>query len=123
MSTDSWRVQLELPADTRFLHVVRLTAAGAAAEAGLDAEEVEDVKIAVDELTSVAIAAASPGADLRLRFTAQPGSLRIDGTVPTSDPLAVDEMGEAILSATVDRHTCDAGTPGGFELVKSHRGQ
>ena len=39
MTSNRWRVKLETPASTQYLHIVRLTAAGAAAEAGLDTEE------------------------------------------------------------------------------------
>lgn len=122
MTTDHWRIRLDVPAAARFLHVVRLTAAGAGAEAGLDAEEIEDIKIAVDELCSVAIAASNEDQVLSLAFVAAEGELRVEATIPTSGPLDVDEMGQAIISATVDAFTWDVGRPGGFHLVKSHRG-
>ena len=122
MTTDHWRVRLDLPAENRYLHIVRLTAAGAAAEAGLDAEEVEDVKIAVDELCSVAIAAANEGALLSIEFVAVDGGLQVEATIPTSAAIEIDEMGQAILGATVDAFAYDDRDPGGFHLTKSHRG-
>lgn len=123
MSDDQWRVKLDLPAESRYLHIVRLTAAGAAVEAGLDAEEVEDVKIAVDELCSVAVAAANGGALLSIEFVAVDGGLQVEATIPTSATIELDEMGRAILGATVDAFACDDRHPGGFHLTKSHRGR
>lgn len=122
MTTDHWRVTLAVPAATDFLHIVRLTAAGAAAEAGLDAEEVEDVKIAVDELCSVAIAASGGDGLLSLVFVAAEGGLRVEATIPMAAPMEVDEMGQAILGATVDGFAFGDRENGGFHLTKSHRG-
>lgn len=123
MATDHWRVKLDVPAATRYLHIVRLTAAGAATEAGLDAGEVEDIKIAVDELCSVAIAASTEDQVLSLQFIATDDGLQVEATIPTSDAMEVDEMGQAIISATVDAFTWTVGDPGGFHLAKSHRGR
>src|SRR4051812_8482095 len=44
------RVQLVIPASSRFLRTARLVAADAAGRAGCDVEEIEDFRIAVDEL-------------------------------------------------------------------------
>ena len=122
MDTAHWRMQLELPAENRYLHVVRLTAAGAAAEAGLDAAEIEDVKIAVDELCSVAIEAGSPGR-LALEFRAVDGGLVVEASVPADHAPEIDELGRAILEATVDEIEFDhAALGGGFRVTKSHRG-
>lgn len=123
MTNDHWQVKLDVPAATRFLHIVRLTAAGAAAEAGLDAEEVEDIKIAVDELCSVAIAASTEERVLSLEFVAADGGLRVEATIPATGAVEVDEMGQAIINATVDSFTWDVGDPGGFHLAKIHRGR
>lgn len=123
MTAANWRVELKLPAQTRYLHIVRLTAAGAAAEAGLDAAEVEDVKIAVDELCSVAIDAAGADAELTLEFRATDGGLVVEATIPSQREPTVDELGQAIVDATVDTIEFDHATlGGGFRVTKSHRG-
>lgn len=123
MTSTKWRVKLETPASTQYLHIVRLTAAGAAAEAGLDAEEVDDVKIAVDELCSVAIAASAETASLLLEFVAIDGGLMVEATLPAGTRIEVDDMGRAILEATVDELEFDEHTlGGGFRLTKNHRG-
>ncbi len=123
MTSIKWRVKLETPASTQYLHIVRLTAAGAAAEAGLDAEEVDDVKIAVDELCSVAMATSTETASLVLEFVAIDGGLLVEATLPPGSRVEVDEMGHAILDATVDEFSFDEeALGGGFRLTKNHRG-
>jgi serine/threonine-protein kinase RsbW len=49
------RIQLELPPETRFLRLARLMASGVATTCGLPLEEVEDFRIAVDELCATLI--------------------------------------------------------------------
>lgn len=123
MTAANWRVKLALPAENRYLHIVRLTAAGAAAEAGLDAAEIEDVKIAVDELCSVAFDAAEADAELTLEFLAVDGGLMVEAAIPSPREPAVDELGQAILDATVDAIEFDHATlGGGFRVTKSHSG-
>jgi anti-sigma regulatory factor (Ser/Thr protein kinase) len=120
MTSSSWRVKLETPAATEFLHIVRLTTAGAAAEAGLDAEEVDDVKIAVDELCALAMAATDRDTVLTIEFVAVDGELVVEGDTGTG--LELDEMGRAILGATVDElELTDTTGGGGFRLTKKRR--
>lgn len=124
MTAPTWRVKLELPAENRYLHIVRLTAAGAAVEAGLDAAEVEDVKIAVDELCSLALAATSSATDLLIEFATVDGGLVVEARLPAGDELEIDDLGRAILDATVDSIDFDREVlGGGFRLTKSHHGR
>ena len=124
MTAADWRVKLALPAENRYLHIIRLTAAGAAAEAGLDTGEIEDVKIAVDELCSVAFDGAGDGTELSLDFAAVDGGLAVEATIPSDGEPEIDELGRAILEATVDSIEFDhAALGGGFRVVKRHRGR
>lgn len=124
MTSANWRVKLALPAENRYLHIVRLTAAGSAAEAGLDAAEIEDVKIAVDELCSVAIDAAAADAELILEFQAVESGLMVEATIPADREPAIDELGQAILDATIDAIEFDHSVlGGGFRVTKSRRGR
>jgi serine/threonine-protein kinase RsbW len=123
MTSSTWRVELETPASTRYLHIVRLTAAGAAAEAGLDTEEIDDVKIAVDELCSAAIAALADSATIRLAFVGTGHGLTVEAHLPTKTEIDIDDFRSAILDATVDTVVVDDKTlGGGFRLTKNHRG-
>ena len=122
MSSDNWRVRLTVPAENRHLHIVRLTTAGAAAEAGLDAAEIEDAKIAVDELCSVSIAGAHADAALSIEFVATDGGLTVETSCPADNEPSLDELAQAILDATVDTLEFDHGSlGGGFRFTKLHR--
>src|SRR5262245_38272780 len=63
-------LHLSVPAAPEFLRAVRMVAADAAARAGLDVDEVEDFRIAVDELTYAAMTATDHS--VRLVFRAEP---------------------------------------------------
>lgn len=126
MVADSdWHVGLDVPADTRHLHVIRLAAAGAAAEAGLSAEEVEDVKIAIDELCSIFIAAADAGRDrIGLRFGASASGLVIEADGPSGGALEIDDLARTILDATVDELVVGPEVGhGGFRVSKLRSGR
>lgn len=123
MTSSKWRVRLETPASNEYLHIVRLTAAGAAAEAGLDTEEIDDVKIAVDELCSVAIAVIADSDALLLEFVAVDDGIMVEATLPTGTEIELDEMATAIVDATVDTLEFDHDVlGGGFRVTKNHRG-
>lgn len=124
MTDGSWRVKLEVPSETRYLHIVRLATAGAAAEAGLDAAEIEDLKIAVDELCSLAIGSSATTGPLVVEFRSADGRLTIEATAPAAErEVEIDELSLAILTATVDSHEFDPeALGGGFRLTKSRRG-
>ena len=124
MTTDDrWDLGLDVPADTRHLQVIRLTAAGAAAEAGLTTDEVEDVKIAVDELCSLLIAAAGGHDRIGLRFESSRSGLTVEADGPSTGVIEVDDLAHTILAATVDELVVGPeAASGGFRLVKRRRG-
>lgn len=123
MTSKKWQVKLETPASTQYLHIIRLAAAGAAAEAGLDTEEIDDVKIAVDELCSVAIAGVGESETLLLEFSAVDDGIVVEARLPPGTEIELDEMGSAIVAATVDElEFDDERLGGGFRLTKNHRG-
>ena len=91
--------------------------------AGLDAAEVEDVKIAVDELCSLAIGTAAATDQLVIEFAATADGLRVEATLPDGEEPEIDELGRAILDATVDAIEFDPDAlGGGFRLTKHRRG-
>jgi hypothetical protein len=52
-------VRLSVPAALEYVRIVRLTGSGVASRLGFDIEEIENLRVAVDELASVAIEAAN----------------------------------------------------------------
>lgn len=98
-------VELTFPASSRFVRLSRMSAATLAAEMDFDVEEIEDLRIAVDELVTLLVSGAE-GAPVRLRFVTMDGRLEVDGRCegPTVPAGAVGDLVEAILSATIDQH-------------------
>jgi serine/threonine-protein kinase RsbW len=81
-------VVLVVPADNTYLAVLRTATAGLAARLGMTLDQIEDLRIAVDEACAILVplATASPdgsGAEVTCRFTVMPEALRIDVSVTT----------------------------------------
>jgi hypothetical protein len=77
------RIALSVPAEQSYLRTVRLVTADAAERAGFLADELDDARIAVDELCHALMCAAEGAISLSFRCT--PHSLVVDGSAPMSD--------------------------------------
>lgn len=92
-------VVLELPATNALLRVARVTVASVAADLPFTLQDVEDLRIAVDELAAVAIEGCSEGDVLRLEITATGEGVTVVGRVagvgpvPELHPVAIDLLG------------------------------
>jgi serine/threonine-protein kinase RsbW len=120
------RVDLSVPATTQHLRLVRLTASGMAADLGFDVDQIEDLRLAVDEACAVLVEHAAPAARLDLSYRADGATLVIDGRCLRANgagPLVHPVVG-AILGSTVDEYelsddsALDSNT---FRLVKHAR--
>jgi hypothetical protein len=101
------QVRLTLPTSPHLLRVARLTAAGVGGRRGLSFDEIEDVKIAVDELCFALVGSRGRPGSLAIVYTLDEGALVIDGlaTYEGSPPeLAPTELSSQILDAVVDEH-------------------
>jgi anti-sigma regulatory factor (Ser/Thr protein kinase) len=116
-------VTLTMPAQPQLLRVARLAAAGLAGRLGFNFDEIEDVKIAVDELCFALVGTKGRSGDLTLTYRLLPDALEIEGTgdVGTSPaPGAPSELSVQILAAVVDEHELTRdGTELRFRLRKS----
>jgi hypothetical protein len=114
---DEHEVLLDVPAATRSLRLIRLAAADAAADLGLDVDGVEAARIAVDELAAL-LFDTGRWTRLMLRLRRGEGSLEVEGQVRGSDgdvgPVQVDRVVEELLrSCTESFHVQDrTGDPG-----------
>src|SRR5256884_9162806 len=63
------QVTIRMPADGAYLSVLRTATAGLAARLDFTLDEIEDLRIAVDEACGMLLAQAAPGADLECDFT------------------------------------------------------
>lgn len=106
-------VELSLPAKPELLSLARLTVAALAARAEFDYEEIEDLRLAIDELCSPLVGSGTPTGQLHLRYLWDRSWLEVSCSV---DGLAVSDSGNSdvdaderelsdrILEALVDEH-------------------
>ncbi|MEJ5914161.1 ATP-binding protein [Pseudokineococcus sp. 1T1Z-3] len=99
-------VALRLPADPAFLSVLRTTAASLAARLDLTLDEVEDLRIAVDEAAALVLGDGRPGADpgpahLEAVFDLTPARLTAVVSGPATSLPASGEVAWAVLEALV----------------------
>ncbi len=117
-STD--RVHVVVPPSSSYLRTVRLVAADAGARAGLDCEEIEDFRIAVDELCHLLMSSTDHHIDLVITVADDLLVARGEATSrPQTSPHAPNELSALIIASTVDYYDIenDDGTIG-FTAVK-----
>ncbi|WP_405429715.1 ATP-binding protein [Micromonospora sp. NBC_00617] len=77
-------VHLTVPADGGYLGVLRTATAGLAARLQFALDEIEDLRIAVDEACAMLLAIATRDAELECRFSVTNDALTVEVTVPTA---------------------------------------
>lgn len=112
--TDRDAVTVRLPADGAYLSVLRTATAGLAARLDFTLDEIEDLRIAVDEACAMLLAQAVPGTDLECEFVLRPGEIAVrvsvstvDGNEPDRDTFAWTVL--TALAGNVDARTSDDG--------------
>ena len=117
-------VSLSIPASPAYLQVVRLIAAGLGTRVGFTIDEIEDLKIAVDELSAYLTGAQGRDGDLEITFAVGDSELSISGTgrFQPGQKVRTDltELSRMILGTVVDEASLDMqdGAPS-FRLAKS----
>ena len=101
------RIELALPPDSRYMRLARLMASGVATSCGLPLEEVEDFRIAVDELCATLIEMGD-GEPLRLEFQLTGDALVVIGTTAAARHEVIDDdrlsLSRQILDVVTDGH-------------------
>lgn len=117
-------IKLTIPGSPDFLRLARLAAADAGSHAGLTFDEIEDLRIGVDELCH-AVMRSDGGGEVELVFQLDDDGLVVGATGP---PVAPDdeskpsELSRTIVAAVVDEHELDRdGDALHFRLVKRAR--
>jgi serine/threonine-protein kinase RsbW len=77
-------VEIKLPADSAYLSVLRTATAGLAARLDFTLDEIEDLRIAVDEACAMLLPAAIETAQLTCRFELSPETLDVTVSLPTT---------------------------------------
>ena len=119
-------VRLEVPASPEFLRVARMMAAGVASRLGFTLEEVDDLRIAIDELCFCLVGRSGRPGTISLRYLMDDDGLVVEGAghfadraneEPRLSPLSLQ-----ILKAVTDECRVDAGEDGPtFRLLKRRR--
>jgi serine/threonine-protein kinase RsbW len=101
------RIELSVPADSRYMRLARLMASGVASTCGLPLEEVEDFRIAVDELCATLIEMGD-GEPIRLAFEVVADALVVHASTSTGRAGAIDDdrltLSRQILDVVTDGH-------------------
>jgi serine/threonine-protein kinase RsbW len=103
------KVTVRLPAEGAYLSVLRTATAGLAARLDFTLDEIEDLRIAVDEACAMLLSQAVPGANLECEFMLGQDMMTIAVSVPCLDPQqpASDTFAWTVLNAlagSVDAH-------------------
>jgi len=121
-------VRLVVPATPEFLRLARVTATGLASRSGFSYDEVEDLRLAIDELCFALIGSRGREGTVNLRYAMPEGALEIEGSgdfpTATATPPALSELSRQILTALVDDYDvylADGGHPA-FRLRKQRPG-
>ena len=119
-------ISVSIPASPAYIQVVRLIASGLATRLKFTIDEIEDLKIAVDELCAYLTGSQGRDGTLDLKFDLAEDSLQITGVgrlAPGQKARTeLTEFSKMILQTVADSASLDQqnGTPT-FSLVKSKR--
>lgn len=116
-------VTLAVPAMPEFLRLARVTAAGLASRLGFSLDQVEDLRLAIDELSyGLTGSHGRPGGTVFVRYLIGEDSLEIEGVGRFGGemrPAELSELSQVILAALVDEHELSRGPDGPrFRLLK-----
>ena len=113
---------LEIPADAAYVQLARLVASGIAGRLDFNIDEIEDLRIGVDECCVALLEAAVPGSTVRLRYSWDDDQVVLQAIVDapphSADPAVAGITGQ-ILAAVVDEYRLGRdGAEAFFELRK-----
>lgn len=119
-------VRLVVPATPEFLRLARVTATGLASRLGFSYDDVEDLRLAIDELCYALIGSKGKEGTVTLRYAMPSDALEIEGagrfagTEPGNAAPMLSDLSKQILGALVDEYdvfVADGGEPS-FRLRK-----
>ena len=117
-------VRLTVPATPEYLRLARVTATGLASRLGFTYDQVEDLRLAIDELCFALIGSKGKVGTVSLRYAVASQGLEVVGTGLFEDDVSLgpslNDFSQQILRALVDEYGValdDDGRPC-FRLVK-----
>jgi serine/threonine-protein kinase RsbW len=113
------RVTIRLPADGAYLSVLRTATAGLAARLDFTLDDIEDLRIAVDEACAVLLSQAIPGSSLECGFALEPDGMTIGVSAECLDPRApaADTFAWTVLTALAGSVEAQAGPDDRLTIV------
>jgi len=94
-------IEFRIPPDPAYVRIARLAAGDMGGRVGFSIDELDDVRLAVDEMCAVLIGAR--GAVIEIRMQARDRTLLFEGRVPDARAeIAPSELSEMLLGALVD---------------------
>ena len=109
MSENHPDVELRIPADSAYLAVLRTATAGLAARLDFTLDDIEDLRIAVDEACAMVLPQARPDSDLTCTFDLDPTRLTVAVTAECEAPRPPNRDGFAwtVLAALTNEVRAD----------------
>jgi serine/threonine-protein kinase RsbW len=116
-------VQVRLPADSAYLSVLRTATAGLAARMDFTLDEIEDLRIAVDEACAMLLPQAVAGGDLSTVFTLTDTAIEVSVSVPTADGRlpSRDTFAWTVLNALAGEVTADSDEAGRVSITMTKK--
>ncbi len=112
-------LSIEIPASGEYLSVLRAAATGLAAQLHFTYEEIDDLRIAVDEACTQLLVRRGSATRLQVAYQLEDSGLQVEAWIQADDrgePLAHDTFAWQILTALTDEISERAG-PDGLHLV------
>jgi hypothetical protein len=98
------QIQLAIPGAPEYLRLARLAAADAGSRVGLTFDQLEDLRIAVDEL-GFTITGGEPDCTLTLVFSLDTDAINVEGTCPHREgSFEPSDLARTIVAAVVDEY-------------------
>ena len=101
-------VEVRIPADVVYVSTLRLTAASLAARCDLTIDDIEDLRLAVDEACALLLPHASQTSTLDARFELHTGRLTVDTRVATDITALNAEIARIVARQQELREQIDA---------------
>lgn len=120
------KVSIRIPASPAYLNVVRLVASGLASRLKFTIDEIEDLKIAVDEMSAYLTGTHGREGTMEISFVIEEDRIQIQGSgdFAPGQKIRTDltDFSRVILETVVDSASLEqAGGSPVFNLIKSKR--
>ena len=119
--TGSDMVELRVPADPAYLTVVRTASAGLAARLDLTLDEIEDLRIAVDEACTLLLGPSPDSGDLTATFRLGEGTLEVEVRGPAQELPERSSFAWAVLEALVGEVFTGTSADGAWIVLRHSR--